>query len=98
MTNGDDMDFSDEDRAEYEQEYQDLSEKDILIGILTELQQLRLLLSNADTGTTQDAGADARMYECQHCDATVKAGERERHAESAHKAPPDMAESLFEEQ
>ena len=80
---------------DYTDDWNDLTEKEILIGILTELQQIRLLLSEADTGASDDAD-ETDTYRCQRCNETVPADARERHARKTHKAPPDMAERLFE--
>ena len=86
MTNADD----------FEDQWNDLDEKVILAQILTELQQIRLLLSDAESGA-QSGAADETAYRCRKCDATVPAGDRERHARSQHKAPFDMVDGLFEE-
>ena len=76
--------------------WQDLDEKVILAQILTELQQIRLLLSDAEQGAQSD-GDEQDAYRCRKCDATVSAGDRERHARSQHKAPFDMVDGLFTE-
>lgn len=87
--------LSDAEREQAAETLDGLDDTDLLIGILTELQQIRLLLS--DESAQQDAGDAAGMYACQRCGATVEAGERERHARSEHRAPPGVAEELFEE-
>lgn len=74
-----------------EETWQQVDQKVILAQILTELQQIRMAL----TAGAQERESDSDMYECQRCNATVQADERQRHAESEHRAPPDMAESLF---
>ena len=89
-------DLTTEKRAEYEQAWNDLDEKVILAQILTELQQIRLLLSDAEQGAQSD-GDEQEAYRCRKCDATVPAGDRERHARSQHKAPADMVDGMFEE-
>ena len=84
------------DADDFEAQWNDLDEKVILAQILTELQQIRLLLSDAEQGAQSDA-ADEAAYRCRKCDATVTAGDRERHARSQHKTPADMVDGMFEE-
>lgn len=79
------------DQEDYEQEWQELDEKVIMAQMLSELQQIRLLLQ--DSQEPQDTSH--AMFECQRCSATVKPEDRERHALSKHKAPADMIDSLF---
>ena len=81
---------------DYADEWNDLDEKVILAQILTELQQIRLLLSDAEQGAQSD-GDEQDAYRCRQCDATVPAGDRERHARSQHKAPADMVAGMFVE-
>lgn len=78
---------------DYEDEWNDLTERDLLEGIFIELTQIRALLSEAET--SQESGPS--MYECKKCGKTVKEGEREQHASGRHSAPGGMVESLFEE-
>jgi len=81
--------------TDYTDEWDELSEKEILIGILTELQQIRMAVTQADSGASD--GADtADTYECTHCGATVTAAERKQHAYSKHNAPPEMVDGMFE--
>jgi len=86
------------DTDDFEQEWDDLDEKVILVQILTELQQIRLLLSEADRDA-QSESSSGTMYVCTKCpdDTQVPKSDRERHARSEHNAPPGMAESLFTE-
>lgn len=87
--------LSDEERAEYEQQWEELDEKVILAQILTELQQIRLAVTPPqDQQQARDAGGG--MFECKRCGATVEADERGRHASGEHRAPPGMAEEMFE--
>jgi hypothetical protein len=80
---------------DYADDWQDLTEKELLVGILTELQQLRLILSQADSGASDDGdGEDA--YRCQRCGESVPADARGRHARESHRAPPGMVEGMFE--
>ena len=89
-------DLTDAEREEYQEAWNDLDEKVILAQILTELQQIRLLLSDAESGAQSD-GDEQDAYRCRKCDATVPAGDREHHARSQHKAPADMVDGLFTE-
>ena len=81
---------------DFEDQWDDLDEKLIHAQILTELQQIRLLLSDAEQGAQSD-GDEQDAYRCRKCDATVPAGDRERHARSQHKAPGDMVDGMFTE-
>ena len=89
-------DLSDDKREQYEQQWQDLPEKVILVQILAELQRLNQTLSDAETDAQSDA-ADETAYRCRKCTEVVEADARERHARSQHKAPADMVDGMFEE-
>ena len=84
------------DADDFEAQWNDLDEKVILAQILTELQQIRMALTDAEQGAQSD-GDERDAYRCRKCDATVPAGDRERHARSQHKAPTDMVDGLFTE-
>ena len=84
------------DADDFEDQWNDLDEKLIHAQILTELQQIRLLLSDAERDAQSDAD-EQDAYRCRKCDAAVPAGDRERHARSQHKAPADMVDGLFTE-
>jgi len=79
------------DPDDYAAEYDDIPEKDILIGILTELQQIRVMLQARDTGDDDTPP----VYACDRCGAEVPKDKRETHARDAHKAPPSMATEIF---
>jgi len=79
---------------DYEQEWDNLDEKEILMGILTELQQIRLLLQ-AENLDQEDSSK--QLFECTKCGKTYSKDERREHAMSTHKAPEDMVDSLFTE-
>lgn len=83
------------DSTDYEQEFEDLDETVILVQILAELQQIRMTLTTASDGAQSDASDDP-AYRCRKCDTTVPADARERHAAETHKAPPGMADEMFE--
>ena len=84
------------DADDFEDQWNDLDEKVILAQILTELQQIRLLLSDAEQGAQSD-GDEQDAYRCRKCTEVVEADARERHARSQHKAPGDMVDGLFTE-
>jgi len=85
------------DADDFEQEWDDLDAKVILAQILAELQQIRMILSDADRDAQSDSSSET-MYRCTKCpdDTHVPASERERHARSEHNAPDGMVKSLFE--
>lgn len=84
--------MTDADTPDCEAEWQDLTEKEILLGILTELQQIRLLLQG-----TEPAQDDAQeVFECAKCGKQVSEEDRQQHAQSAHNAPVSMVDGLFE--
>jgi len=78
-------------QQDYEDEWEQLDEKVIQAQILTELQQIRMLLQSQ-----QEPQNDSVRYRCTKCGATVATDEREAHARREHKAPSDMADALFE--
>lgn len=78
-------------QQDYEDEWEQLDEKVIQAQILTELQQIRMLLQSQ-----QEPQNDSVRYRCTKCGATVATDEREAHARREHKAPADMADALFE--
>ena len=75
-----------DDPDDYAEQWADLTEKELLVGILTELQAIRVAL--ADDPTPDDAEP---RYRCQYCDDVVTADDRERHARESHKAPRAIA-------
>jgi len=82
MTDGDDM----------AREWADLSRDEQLLSIYAELRRI------ADALDATDAqAADATMYECKKCEATVAKDERQSHATEQHKAPVEMVAELFTE-
>jgi hypothetical protein len=78
---------------DYQEQWDDIDEKVLLVQILTELQQIRVALTDAQSRSEQEQDADT--YQCKRCNATVQADARERHAREQHKAPPDMEDVLF---
>ena len=84
------------DDTDFEQQWEGLDEKLILVQILTELQQIRMTLTDATDDAQRDKNTEP-TYRCLKCQATVEAPDRERHALNAHKTPADMVDGLFTE-
>jgi len=72
-------------------EWSDLTEKEILIGVLTELQQIRMTLQSAQT----DTEANTEVLSCQRCEWQGPKEKATAHARDVHKAPPSIADSIF---
>ena len=72
------QDLTDKEREQHEQAWQDLDEKVILVQILTELQQIRMTLTDA-TDDAQRQSNTGPTYRCRKCQATVEPSDRERH-------------------
>ena len=89
-------DLSDKEREQHEQAWKDLDEKVILVQILTELQQIRMTLTDATDDAQRDKNTEP-TYRCRKCQATVEPSDRERHALNAHKCPADMVAGMFVE-
>ena len=81
---------------DFEDEWDDLDEKVILVQILTELQQIRMTLTDATDDAQRDANTET-TYRCRKCQATVEPSGRVRHAMNAHKCPADMVAGMFVE-
>ena len=81
---------------DFEQQWDDLDDKVILVQILTELQQIRMALTGAAQHPQTDRNS-APMYECKRCGKQVTEGEAPRHGYKEHKAPPDMVAGMFVE-
>lgn len=81
---------------EYQEEWEELDPKVLLVQLLAEQQKTNQLLEQlTDDDPIQDEATP--MYECQYCvDTTVKKDNRQRHAESEHNTPPGEWESAFE--
>ena len=84
------------DDTDFKDQWNDLDEKVILVQILTELQQIRMALTDA-TDDAQGQRNTEPTYRCRKCQATVKPSDRERHAMNAHKSPADMVAGMFVE-
>lgn len=81
---------------DFEQQWDDLDDKVILVQILTELQQIRMALTDATQSPQTDRSSEP-MYECKRCGKQVLQREAEQHARRQHKAPVDMVGSMFTE-
>ena len=82
--------------SEFEDQWNDLDEKVILVQILTELQQIRMTLTDA-TDDAQRQSNTTTTSRCRKCQATVEPSDRVRHAMNAHKCPSDMVAGMFVE-
>ena len=96
------MDLSPEQQQRYEQELEDLDEKDILLEIMVELKAIRYELSNqerrpnAKIREPESESETQSAYECLICHKTVLESEREQHIDK-HGAPGGIdIESEFE--
>jgi len=76
---------------DYADEWEDLTEKEIFIGCLTELQQIRLLLQGAENNTEQRE----TMFVCDRCGETLSKDERKQHAVKGHNAHESMVDEMF---
>ena len=81
---------------DFEDEWDELDKKVILVQILSELQQIRMTLTDATDDAQRDKNTDP-TYRCRKCQATVEPSDRERHALNAHKCPADMVGGMFVE-
>ena len=81
------MNFSDGDQAAFEEELQQTDATAVLVGIHSELTQIRRLLEQAD-----DAGGDGdtERWTCGMCGETMPKTELQAHAVEEHNAPPGM--------
>lgn len=70
--------------AAFEDALDDLTEKELLIGILAELKWLRVALTS---GEPDDGEA---VYACRTCGKRVGEADRERHAVEVHNLPPGI--------
>ena len=85
-----------DDTDDFEDQWADLDEKVILVQILTELQQIRMTLTDATDDAQRDSNTET-TYRCRKCQATVEPSDRVRHAMNAHKCPADMVAGMFVE-
>lgn len=86
----DDGPFSETDIEQFEAQLDDLTEKDLLIHILVELQAQRHYLAQLAEGADRSENERPELWECNMCGATVPDDRREDHARAEHGAPPGM--------
>jgi len=77
-----------EDPRQYEQQWDELSQKELLMGIFAELQQIRVSLQQPETDESEP------MYQCEQCGETVPQSDLEAHAKR-HNAHPELIADLF---
>jgi len=79
--------LSDDELTEYEDQLQSLSEKDLLVYQLVELQRIRYtmeLMASDRVDTPDETETDTEMYVCNRCSETVAKANREDHAQDMH--------------
>lgn len=81
--------FSNDEMAEFEAQYEDLDQKTIQISQLVELQRIRTLLEHGLSGSAEES-TESTTYECIRCETRVNADNRREHIEESHNAPPDL--------
>lgn len=84
-------------QEEVDETWDAIDEKVILAQILTELQHIRLMLTDAERDAQSDS-TESATYRCALCpgDVTVPKAKREAHAQSEHNSPPGMELEMFE--
>ncbi len=85
--------------SDYEEEWEELDPKVLLVQLLAEQQRTNQLLEQLAGGSDATEQDPTEMYRCTLCadpDQTVKREDRKRHAESQHNTPPGAWESAFE--
>ena len=80
--------------TDYNEEWEQLDEKVILVQILAELQRLNQTLSD-DARDAQGDADEPTTYRCRKCQTTVSADARADHARNRHKSPPGMVNEMF---
>jgi hypothetical protein len=89
--------LTDDDIEQYEQELADLSEKDLLVHILVELQAQRHDLAQLAEGQDRSESEDDKLFKCNLCGDLFAGQDRERHLVKQHEAPPGISvEGEFE--
>lgn len=81
------------------EELADVSEKDLLLEIMTELKTIRFGLQTGEFGEIEHEQSEPDQYTCSLCGATVTAEERNTHAQNKHGYPEMLdATDEFEKQ
>jgi len=86
------MNQSDFDEAELAEQWEDIEVKTLLAQIGMELTQIRMLMQNQ---SEESDNASAKIVECEKCGWVGQQNDQERHAQSKHKAPAEISDSLF---
>lgn len=82
------MDPSEEQREEYQQQLDDITEKDLLLEIMAELKAIRYELQNDGfESINQPGGEETDRYQCLQCREIVKEDDRQKHLMEQHNAP-----------
>ena len=80
--------------TDYNDEWEQLDEKTVLVQILAELQRLNQTLGDAEDAAHSDR-TEPERYRCRKCQETLNADARRHHALHAHKSPPGMVDAMF---
>lgn len=83
--------FTADELAEYSDDLEDVTKKELLLEIMVELKTIRYYAEQALQPEQEPSESETPdLYECTMCEATVPADKREDHARSEHNAPPGM--------
>lgn len=82
-------DFTEEERQEYADKWEEVDQKALLAQILGELGAIRMQLEQMNQQGPQ--GAQSNTERCQACREQVPVNQRLDHAIQEHNAPKDMA-------
>lgn len=79
------MNLSEEQQEDYQQQLDNLSEKDLLLEIMVELKTIRHYLSEAEPQSKTE-----NKYRCMACSKIVSEDERTSHLVEQHNAPSEL--------
>lgn len=80
--------LTEDELQEYQNEFEDLSEKTILVSILFELQHIRFILQGgSERASGSESDSSDLWYECTFCLESVREDEREKHLRREHDSP-----------
>ena len=88
------MDLTDEQRDDYQQELDDLDEKQILIEIMVELKTIRYELQTEErrpNAKVREPQSESERYQCLQCREIVAEDERQKHLVEQHGAPAELS-------
>jgi hypothetical protein len=88
------MNFTEEEKREYERQLEELDEKTLLIQQVTELAEIRnqLELLNSQLASPQN---ENETRHCMSCDKEIESSNLKSHAVEEHNAPPEFIERLY---